>query len=376
MNLSQHRWRADRWSPPLPEPVAGAALALVFGSPALLEDPTRLAEMRRTFPGARLVGCSTAVEICGAEVTDDTLTCTAVTFAAARVRVARASVAEDGSFAAGAALAQALAADDLRHVLVFAEGLKINGSALARGIQSALPEGVTVTGGLSADGDRFGRTVVLCDEPADRGVVGVGCYGPGLRVGFGSLGGWDPFGPRRVVTGWAGNVLYELDGEPALQLYRRYLGEHAAALPASGLRFPLSLRTPGVEPGLVRTLLAIDDAAQSITFAGDIPEGGFARLMKANFERLIDGATRAARASHVPLAASQPALALLVSCVGRKLVLKQRVEEEVESVRDVLGGAAVLTGFYSYGELAPMLDQTSCQLHNQTMTITTLSEAA
>ena len=179
-----------------------------------------------------------------------------------------------------------------------------------------------------------------------------------------------------AVTRSAGNVLYELDGEPALQLYRRYLGEHAAALPASGLRFPLSLRTPGVEPGLVRTLLAIDDAAQSITFAGDIPEGGFARLMKANFERLIDGATRAARASHVPLAASQPALALLVSCVGRKLVLKQRVEEEVESVRDVLGGAAVLPGFYSYGELAPMLDQTSCQLHNQTMTITTLSEAA
>ncbi|MCI0342700.1 MAG: FIST C-terminal domain-containing protein [Planctomycetales bacterium] len=373
MNVSQHRFTGGTWGPSLPEPDPRAGLALVFGSPALLEDSGRLAEIRQAFPSARLVGCSTAGEILGAEVTDDTLTCTAIAFGEARVRVAQTTIAEC-SFLAGAELAGALAADDLRHVLVFAEGLKVNGSQLARGIQSRLPPGVTVTGGLSADGDRFGRTVVLCDRPADRGIVGVGLYGPGLRVGFGSLGGWDPFGPERLVTRATGNVLFELDGEPALDLYRRYLGEHAAGLPASGLRFPLSLRSDGVEAGLVRTLLAIDESAHSITFAGDIPEGSLARLMKANFERLIDGATRAAEASHAPLRGSRPELALLVSCVGRKLVLKQRVEEEVESVREVLGAAAALTGFYSYGELAPMLNETSCQLHNQTMTITTVSE--
>ncbi len=374
MQISQHRWSEGRWSSPLPGPDPCVALVLVFGSPSLLEDAARLAEIGRAFPGARRVGCSTAGEILGAEVTDDTLTCTAVTFAEARVRVERGTIAGDGSFEAGAGLARALVADDLRHVLVFAEGIEVNGSALAAGIQSRLPEGITVTGGLSADGDRFGRTVVLCDEPADRGLVGVGLYGAGLRIGFGSLGGWDPFGPERLVTRSAGNVLYELDGEPALDLYRRYLGEEADRLPASGLRFPLSLRTGGGEGGLVRTLLAVDEEAHSIRFAGDIPEGSFARLMKANFERLIDGATRAARASHAPLRGSRPELALLVSCVGRKLVLKQRVEEEVERVREVLGEQVRLTGFYSYGELAPMLEAASCQLHNQTMTITTLAE--
>lgn len=374
MQVTQHRFAAARWTPDLSAPDPAVSVALVFGSPALLEDAARLGELRRALPAARLVGCSTAGEIHGAEVTDDTLTCTAIRFRTARAAVRRATIAPDASFRAGAELAEGLAADDLRHVLVFAEGLRVNGSDLARGIQSGLPEGVTVTGGLSADGDRFGRTVVLCDAPADHGLVGIGLYGSSLEIGFGSLGGWDPFGPERVVTRSRGNVVFELDGEPALRLYRRYLGEHAADLPASGLRFPLSLRAPGNGDGLVRTLLAIDDAADSITFAGDVPQGSLARLMKANFERLIDGATRAAQASRHSLRGSAPDLALLVSCVGRKLVLKQRVEEEVERVRDVLGGTATLTGFYSYGELAPMLATASCQLHNQTMTITAVTE--
>jgi hypothetical protein len=69
-----------------------------------------------------------------------------------------------------------------------------------------------------------------------------------------------------------------------------------------------------------------------------------------------------------------PDLAILISCVGRKLVLKQRVEEEVESVRNVLGARTVLSGFYSYGEIAPFLPSAKCELHNQTMTITTFAE--
>jgi hypothetical protein len=120
--------------------------------------------------------------------------------------------------------------------------------------------------------------------------------------------------------------------------------------------------------------MAIDEENQSMTFAGDMPEGGYARLMKANFDRLIDGAGDAAHATSETLGASKPELALLISCVGRKLVLKQRVEEEVEGVRDVLGEDTVLAGFYSYGEICPHGAFTQCELHNQTMTITTFSE--
>jgi hypothetical protein len=199
-------------------------------------------------------------------------------------------------------------------------------------------------------------------------------YGSRLKVGFGSLGGWDSFGPERVVTRSKANVLYELDGRSALGLYRQYLGEQANGLPATGLLFPLSIRTRADETPVVRTILSIDEEAQSLTFAGDIPEGAYARLMNANFDRLIAGAAGAARTSYQAIGSTAPGLAILISCVGRKLVLKQRIEEEVEAVRKVLGAHAVLTGFYSYGEISPFTPGARCELHNQTMTITTLSE--
>jgi hypothetical protein len=244
-----------------------------------------------------------------------------------------------------------------------------------RGVTDALPDEVTVTGGLSGDGDRFQETLVLWDsEPRPDVVAALGFYGDALKIGYGSQGGWDPFGPQRLVTRSRGNVVYELDNQPALELYRRYLGGHADELPASGLLFPLSITLDDDHEPVVRTILAVDEADGSMTFAGDVPEGAVGRLMKANFDRLIDGAAGAARTTSRALRGSHPDLAVLISCVGRKLVLKQRVEEEVEAVSDLLGDGAVFTGFYSYGEISPFVPEARCQLHNQTMTITTFSE--
>jgi hypothetical protein len=195
-----------------------------------------------------------------------------------------------------------------------------------------------------------------------------------LKVGYGSLGGWDSFGPERVITRSKGNILYELDNKSALELYKTYLGEHAQGLPATGLLFPLSVRANQQDTGVVRTILAVNEEDQSMTFAGDMPQGAYARLMKANADRLIDGSMAAARTSYQALTGSSPELAILISCVGRKLVLKQRIEEELEGVREVLGPLPALTGFYSYGEISPFIPDARCELHNQTMTITTFLE--
>jgi hypothetical protein len=280
-----------------------------------------------------------------------------------------------GSFQAGEQLAASLDQDGLVHVLVISDGNEVNGSDLVRGLVKHLPSGVAVTGGLAGDGARFEQTLVFLDDAPEEGkIAALGFYGTRLKVGYGSLGGWDPFGPERLITRSAGNVLYELDGQSALELYKRYLGEYAADLPASGLLFPLSLRAKEGETGLVRTILSVSEQDQSMTFAGDVPEGTFARFMKANFERLIDGAIGAAQTSYQIIGSSSPDLAILISCVGRKLVLKQRTEEEVEGVRDILGERTILTGFYSYGEIAPFIPSAACELHNQTMTITTFLE--
>lgn len=272
-------------------------------------------------------------------------------------------------------LAQSIPKEDLSHLFVLSDGLAVNGSELVKGLMCFLPENVAVTGGLAGDGSDFKETLTFLNKHPQKDTVAViGFYGDRLKVGYGSVGGWDPFGPDRLITKSDGNVLYEVDGRSALELYKVYLGEHAAGLPATGLLFPMSIRVKEHEKGLVRTILSINEEQQSLTFAGDMPEGAYARLMKANFDRLIDGAMEAAKNSYKAAGSLCPGLAILISCVGRKLLLKQRTEEEVEAVRDILGADTVLAGFYSYGEICPFTFGASPELHNQTMTITTFQE--
>ncbi|MCE9600651.1 MAG: FIST C-terminal domain-containing protein [Gemmatimonadetes bacterium] len=353
-----------------------AQLVLVFGAPAALRSATVFPALHARYPEAAIVGCSTAGEICGVEVHDDSVVATALEFDATATRVVclpLPSAAE--SAAVGRELASSLLAKDLKHVIVFSTGLDVNGSDLVTGLSDALPSHVAATGGLAGDGARFGETTIYCDRAHHVGAVAaIGFYGERVEVGFGSMGGWDSFGPDRLVTRSRGNVLFELDGESALSLYRRYLGPHAARLPSSGLLFPLSLRGANGQPRVVRTIVGIDEEAGSLTFAGDVPEGSYVRLMKANTDQLIDGAQGAALACHEGPGSSSPAFALLISCVGRKLLLKQHTESEVESVRSVFGEGTVLGGFYSYGEIAPFSAPLTSELRNSTMTITTVNE--
>jgi hypothetical protein len=328
------------------------------------------------YPNACIFGCTTAGEIIGTQVLDNSLIVTAVSFSATKVAGHMVKVATaDDSYKAGAELAISLAADDLKHVFVLSEGLNINGSELVSGLTENLPAGTTLTGGLSGDGDKFQETYVLLNNKPIKNAVGaIGFYGNKLKIGYGSFGGWDPFGPERLITRSKGNILYELDGKSALALYKQYLGEHAKGLPATGLLFPLSLKMKKASRPVVRTLLSVNEENQSMAFAGNMPENAYARLMKANFERLIDGAVDAAKTSVETIGSAKPELAILISCVGRKLVLKQRIEEEVEGVCDIMGKDATYIGFYSYGEISPFAKGGKCKLHNQTMTITALSE--
>jgi hypothetical protein len=204
--------------------------------------------------------------------------------------------------------------------------------------------------------------------------VALGLYGGRFHAGLAATAGWDTFGLDRLITKSRKNVLYEFDGRPALALYRQYLGAAAADLPSSGLYYPLGLKVGSGQDRVLRTILAIDEQEQSITFAGNVPEGSYARLMRGNIEHLIDAAVEAAASSARRLGGVAPQLALLVSCNGRRPVLKQRIEEEVEAAAEALGEHTCMTGFYSYGEIAHV-DGGSAQIHNETMTVLTLAEA-
>lgn len=361
-------------------------LVLVFASLEAMQalDAERI---RALIPQAQWVGCSTAGEISSQGVGDGSIVITALRFRQPAFRVASVELADMAdSLAAGQRLAARLAHPDLRHVLVLGQGAGINGSALVDGLTGTLGSGgVVVSGGLAGDGGRFtGARVWGPDGISATSVVGIGFDGPGWHISHGSMGGWQRFGPVRTVTRSEGNVLYELDGERALDIYKRYLGDYAAQLPASGLLFPWSvLGSDAQAEGITRTLLGISEADGSLIMAGDIPQGGKLQLMHASVDALVDAAEQAAEtAAHTAsqaVAANPPstpdqALALLVSCVGRKLVMGARVDEEVEAVGQMLGQHTTLAGFYSNGEISPHIHSTNCKLHNQTMTITLLSE--
>jgi len=353
-------------------------LVTMFGAAPYFTDAAFLAALRAALPGTAIIGCSTAGEISAAGTADGSCILTAVNFGDARVRAATTPLAGmDDSRAAGARIGAELAAPDLRALLVFGPGVRINGSALVDGIASRVGKSTPITGGLAGDGGKFEQTWTIgAAGVGDSAVVAVGLYGEGLGVAHGSFGGWDTFGPARKVTRCDGNILYELDGEPALTVYKRYLGDHARGLPASGLLFPFAMvGDDHGAVGLIRTILGVDDASGSLTLAGAIDPDGYLKLMHASTDRLVNGAETAAAAAKAMHEATGDSLAILVSCVGRKLVMGDRVDEEVEAVAEVFGSKATLTGFYSYGEISPSEPGGACHLHNQTMTVTWIGES-
>ena len=356
-------------------------LVLFFGTRAALACGARYRELRAMFPGAHLLGCSTGGQIRGTDVSDDEIAAVAMRFDATRVKLVSRPVSDIvQSRACGEEIGRSLMADDLAGIFVLADGLKVNGARLVAGIASVTGHDIPLTGGLAGDGAAFRETLVGADSPPSSGAVGaVGFYGAAIRIGHGSAGGWDPFGPRRRVTRSDGTILLELDGQPALDLYERYLGEDdIKGLPGTALLFPLIIQNPErPEHEVIRTIVGINRDTRSLIFAGDVPEGWTTRLMRGNFDRLAAGAAEAARQADAGLGhtLSGDTISVMVSCIGRRLLLGQRITDEVEAAVNQLRAKTHL-GFFSYGEISPHAASGWCELHNQTMTVTALTEAA
>lgn len=363
---------------------SNADLLLYFGSRETLTNPLCLAELRGLYPRAIMFGCSSGGQIANNDISDDTLSAVAMSFDSTRLRSAEATIGVAAeSYGCGQALADVLAAPDLAGVLILSDGLSVNGSALVAGFVDKLGRSIPICGGLAGDGSSFEQTLVgLATNPRSNVIGAIGFYGSHVRIGHGSAGGWEVFGPSRGITRSVGNVLYELDGQPALDLYERYLGpDDIKGLPGTALRFPLMIRNPecaGQE--LVRTILAIDRNARSMTFAGDMPRGWSARLMRSSFDRLAEGAAKAgveaSRSSEGDDLSGSNGVSILISCIGRRLMMGQHVVEEIEAACASLPPGMEKLGFYSYGEISPHSATGFCELHNQTMTVMTISEAA
>lgn len=353
-------------------------LILIFAAPEMIQDPSPIQELSRRYPLSKMMGCSSAGEIYGSQIHDKSLSVAIARFEHTPLQIVKANLTNMGeSFKAGEQIANQVKRDDLKGILVLSDGLLVNGSELVKGLNTVSRKDVVITGGLAGDGAQFKETWTIFEgEIVKNSVVAVGFYGDHIQIGFASRGGWDIFGPERYITRSKNNILYELDGKPALTLYKEYLGERAKGLPSTGLLFPLAIRENETDKKqLVRTILSVDEKEEALIFAGDMPVGYLAQLMHANFDRLIESAGEAGAVTinQDQIGKNTPILSVAISCIGRRLLLGERTEEETEAVLETLPPATQQVGFYSYGELSPLIEGT-CDLHNQTMTLTTFFE--
>ena len=362
---------------PSASPLPDANWVLVFGSVKRFQERGFTKALQNRYPAAQIIGCTTSGEITDGGVHDESIHITAMKWEQSSLKfVVKPIQSMAQSHSLGAAIASELAKDDLKGVFILSDGLNINGSELVEGIQEALP-GTPITGGLAGDNASFSQTYLLNNNQIlDNTVIAVGIYGENAIVTSGALGGWKPYGPPRKVTRAIKNIVYELDGKPALPLYKMYIGYYANELPSSGLNFPFAIMSEDKSISVIRTLLAINESDHSLTFAGNVSEGSTVRFLKSNHDMLVNGASDAARqliAKEINL--NNSGLAICVSCVGRKLVMEEQVSDEVFAVQRLLGVQTGITGFYANGEICSGDDDGHSLLHNQTMTIAYLSES-
>lgn len=375
MRAALYVWKDDKWVSLDGNEQGQCDLVLIKGHKVLIQDITLRKSLLDQFGDSEKVFISTSGEFGNMHISDHGAIATALYFDQTSLQIEMDNIRSyRDSEEFGAALgSKLLIRDDLHYVMLLSDGAEVNGTALLNGLSGVLPEHILITGGMAGDMYEFNSTVIGHNEVIGPGnCVLIGFYNQSLQVSHGSFGGWQNFGPLKRVTRSIDNILFEIDGKNALELYKKYLGPYANELPGSALLFPLSVELEDGEQ-VVRTILSINEEEGSMTFAGDIPQGAKVRFMRANIDKLVDASTKAA-VQAIDDSSFHPQWAFGVSCVGRKLVLKHRVDEEIEALKQVFPEDCPLSGFYSYGELSPVEHRQHCVLQNQTMTVTLFAE--
>jgi len=363
------------WNKPLDNTMdSEKTLVIIFSTYSIGGLQTPLQELSAVYKSSIITGTSTSGNICMDEMMENSLVVTVMQFSSTKIKLVSTQIESmSHSYKVGQELANKLQAPELKNIFLLSNGLYTNGSQLTDGINSVIDEDVQTSGALAGDDAKFASTYVIVNENVyENGICVVGFYGENIRFKTSSKDGLDKYGIKRLVTRSHDNELFELDNKPALEIYKKYLGEKAAELPSSGLYFPLSIENNSNKE-IIRTILSVNNDENSITFAGDISEGSFVSFMKANHDRLIDGASQAAHELSFSDYNDEPLLVLAISCIARKLILKQRTEEELEALLEALPKNAIQTGMYSFGEISPAPHK-CCELHNQTMTLTAIWE--
>jgi hypothetical protein len=354
----------------------------VFG--AISYDQQKLLDgIAAAAPGVPVVGCTTDGEISSQGLSINSVVVMALASDTIQLQSTCVERLSNDSYAAGFKIGQSFQGSEIPYIQVFSDGLCGNADKIIQGIKANMGENIKIAGGTAGDGGDFKRTFqyfgnrVLTDS-----IVAVAFQGR-FGLGTGTACGWFPVGIAKKVTRSVGNVVYELDGQPALQAYERFLGKHAERLPAVGVEYPLGLLNSDSdteEDGyfLCRATMGVDREAGAIIFAGDVPEGSLVKMTIGNDGDIILAARKAARSAMEKLRIKgpdlEPRVIFLYSCMARKIVLGTRTDEEIMAVKEAIGGDVPVIGFYTYGEYAPIGECEHSCFHNETATLTVIGD--
>jgi hypothetical protein len=267
--------------------------------------------------------------------------------------------------------------DSVKYIQLLSDGLTGNGCALLRGIFSVLEEGVSVVGGTAGDAGQFLQTWQFAgNRVLTNSAVALGFMGE-FKVSEGIQAGWSPIGLPKKVTRASGNILYELNGEPALEVFKRFLGKHAVGLPAVGVEYPLGIISrcaDGSEDDyyLLRATMSVNHDDGSLGFAGEIPEGSMVQLTCGDISSILEATRKAVAIAREGLGDTPPGMVFYFGCNARKTVLGLRTKEEYALIREGFGRDVPILGFYTYGEFCRVGCGGPCLLHNETAVVSVL----
>jgi hypothetical protein len=164
-------------------------------------------------------------------------------------------------------------------------------------------------------------------------------------------------------------VVRAIDGRPATEFYREFLGN---ADITHLTEYPLAVTADDGRGYYLRAPGRTDEAGGCIHFLGDVPDGARVHITTTNRDQIL-AATRSSfqhALDDFPKdsgGGGKPALALCISCAGRKQILGSRTQEEGRIVNELLGDVPAV-GFYGYGEIARLAKDGVSHYHNETFT--------
>ena len=353
-----------------------ANLVIAFGPENLIKETEKYEELKSMYPTADIVMSSSISGIIGNDIMDSSIVLSALHFEKTKIQTIEVDIREvKDSFDAGAHLSANLDKDDLSGLVVLSDSLPlVNGSHLLTGIYFNLSEHVPVTGGLSSNYNNSSALIGLNKPPETGKIIGIGFSGQHFKIGHGIDAGWTSFGTERFITKAKDNVVYKLDHLTPYEFYTQYLEGIVESVDAASMHFPLGLRLEGTKSRLIRSALSINKKDGSMTFSGDVPEGGSVRMMKTNVSNLIDSAAAAARRSLTNFKIKNPDFSLVINCVGRSEILNEWSQEENDAIINNIGKDTSVMGTYSHGEFSPLDKNKKSELQNQSIIITSFKE--